>query len=155
MHLRVTPEPINPYASPSSLQDPAIETRIQSLKWLRGAALGIIIVACFELVGSVSFVFDYVAQAMIVVFWYRQPLAPPSLWRVAQFILAVLIFFRGLFMIVGSLRLRSGRNYRKANLAAILSMLGIFHPMTWFSVPFGIWAYILLRREKYKQLLTN
>lgn len=153
MHLRVTPEPINTYASPSSLQDPAIETRIQSLKWLRGAALGIMIFAGFEISAGILWFLLLPLQIVFAMMFPRRVEAPA--WLLALgWVASIIVVVRAGYMLYGATHLRAAINYRWARLSTILAMIGIFVPYFWWEVPFGIWAFVLLRRDKYKQLFT-
>lgn len=144
----------NPYASPESPHDPAIETRIQSLKWLRGAALGILFFAAFEfLSGLIWIIVAPIVFAATVFFPMKDQ---PPLWQTALGLTAAIaVTVRAGYMFYAALHLRSAKNYRWGKAAAILAVLGVVYPLLWFDVPFGIWAFILLRKQKYKQLFDN
>lgn len=141
----------NPYASPQSPRDPAIETRIQSLKWLRGAALGIMIFAGFQ-------IFAGVCWLIILPFQFAFELLFPGrvgipAWMLALgWIASILVIVRAGYMMYGATHLRAAKNYRWARRSVILTMIGIFVPYFWWEVPFGIWAFLLLRQQKYKSL---
>lgn len=140
----------NPYASPQSPHDPAIESRIQSLKWLRGAALGLICLASLQLMfafGAIGISFTLVASAIGL-------LKPEEPQWILLLELAGCIagLCRALPMLYGAIQMQNARRYRWAKIAAILGICGVFHPVLWLDVPFGIWAYTLLRKQKYKSL---
>ncbi len=144
----------NSYASPESPADWPTQSRVQSLKWLRGAALGMIAMASLELIGSgIALILFPIQIAFALVLNYATEFPPAFI--ALQFLLALAIFLRGIVMVIGAWHMRNGENYRKARVGAIVSALGIHFPLTWYSTPFGIWAFILLRREKYKKLFNS
>jgi hypothetical protein len=144
----------NPYASPQAPFDPAMQSRMHSLRWVRGAGIGIVFFAAFEFLGGVIWIIVLpILFAATLMFPMKDQI---PLWQTGlMWVAAIAVTARAGFMYYGATHLRSGKNYRWANAAAILSILGIFFPPTWYSVPFGIWALILLRRQKYKQMFEK
>lgn len=144
----------NPYASPESSPDPPSQAKAQTFKWLKAAAYGLMGIGSLELIGSAIAIVIFPMQiALALTLHVRTDYHPAFI--ALQFLLALAIFIRGVIMVVGAWHMRSGENYRRARTGAIASLVGILFPLTWYSVPFGIWAYILLRRDKYKQLFES
>lgn len=144
----------NPYASPQTVPELQAPSRIQSLKWLRGAAMGILVFAGFNLFMGVCW---FVTLPLMIAMMTIYPLRDQSpVWLVGLGWLGSILFsvYSG-FMFYGATHLRAAKSYRWALASVILSLLGIFHPITWLQVPFGIWALVMLLRKDTRAVFTE
>ena len=148
----MNPEPSdNPYVSPQTVADGKGESSAHPTKWLRICANGILVIGWIQIfivvVGCVVLPIVYSSG-----FFSRYGTGLPSWLIVLELICLPVYLTRTLYMIHGAKHLHAGTNYRAAKAAAILAALGILFPFSPYEVPFGIWALILLRKEKVKQL---
>lgn len=141
----------NPYASPELAPDPAPESRVQTLKWLRGAAIGMMFFAGFHIICAGFWLFA-LPIAIGIRLLYPKLVDMPA-WQLTLLWLGViLVLVRAVYMMKGAMHIRTAKNYRWARLGAILASVGVFVPYFWWEAPFGVWAWVLLRKEKYKNL---
>jgi hypothetical protein len=139
----------NPYASPEAPSDPVVESRIQSLKWLRGAAIGILFFAAFEFLSGLFWIIVAPIVFAATIFFPMQGQLP--LWQSGLgWVAAIAVTVRAGFMFYGAWHMRTAKSYRWAMASAILSITGIVYPGLWLSIPFGVWAFILLRRKNIR-----
>jgi energy-converting hydrogenase Eha subunit A len=141
----------NPYASPTSPHDPAIQTRIQSLKWLRVAGAGILILAAMEVTGAVAaLIMDLIVLALLSLGLIEME---RPLWQeLLIFFIIVAILSRAIVMVIGARHMRTGKSYCWAKWGSIITIIGGIYPFFWLDLGFGIWAFLLLRKQKYKAM---
>jgi hypothetical protein len=148
----------NPYASPNaaskSTPNPIEKNNLKALHWLRVAGAGILILAAMEMTGSVAALLAQAVTFGLLALGLSQWERP--LWQELLILFIIFaILFRSVVMAIGALHMRSGRSCHWAKWGAIVTIVGGIYPLFWIDLGFGIWAFILLRRDKYKQLFNK
>jgi hypothetical protein len=142
----------NPYSSPAALEDP---DRSQQLRSLRAPGLGLLVLSVIW--GGIGLI-GLVALAA----WFFLATATNS--KQVQALagdltgrdnLQLVLMLPSCFIAYGALCMRSGRHYRAAWAAALLSCVPMLSPMIWFGIPFGIWALIVLRRPAVRNAFAT
>lgn len=146
----------NPYASPQTQPAPPSRLPIDHFPPLRLAGFMIF------LMGFIQTVFAVVCAP---VFFYLYLIVKNSLPYYSQqedimigrilLITAILALPRGLLLLSGGVSLRNGRRYRLSMTGALLAILGFVLPVFWIEVPFGIWAFLHLRKVAHAAKATK
>jgi hypothetical protein len=140
----------NPYASPQATEDavPEREKQASNRRALRAIAAILFTIACGEIGFGLIATIDSLTQMFIVAFWYGDSPFQISDLPPQRLALAMVTFLRGSITTIGTWKMRLLRNYRWSLAAVISSLLGILHPYTWISVPFGLWALVILLQKE-------
>jgi hypothetical protein len=134
------------YSSPFGLPDPMAAQRVS------GPATALLILGILGAVGQVLGVLGNVAQLPLANEFGRANVGAPPM--VLAFIPSIILGFFGLVMsglvIVGSLRMKKLENYSLAMTAAVIAVIPCVSSCCIFSLPFGIWAIIVLNDSSVK-----
>lgn len=60
----------------------------------------------------------------------------------------IILVFASLFVLYGAIQMRRLRNFGTAQAAAIVAAIPLLGPCCFIGIPFGIWAFITLRRPE-------
>jgi hypothetical protein len=71
-----------------------------------------------------------------------------SIWGIALLIAAA-------FVLYGSIRMLSLKSYGVAKAAAIVAMIPLLGPCCLLGIPFGIWAFVVLRRPEVQSAFAR
>lgn len=143
----------NPYASPQAAPKRFSSKQLKAQAWLNGAGLALMLLGLAHLFLSPMILFAGILGLTRAV---QGPLERGEEEFVVTAIFFVVVsvpcFIRAVIMFLGGIHIRSKQRYRWAMASAIATVCGILFPFLWLDVPFGIWAFILLRKEKNRAL---
>lgn len=137
----------NPYQPPVSQLPPS-----NAYSTVQSPAVALIVVSSIAIFfGSVALVIDLVLllsgaverlEAMNdgPISEYTQ-ITVRSIW-------GIILVFASLFVLYGAIQMRRLRNFGTAQAAAIVAMIPMLGPCCLIGIPFGIWAFITLRRPE-------
>jgi hypothetical protein len=139
----------NPYTSPKAKQqrDSALNSPTNGLAKkspfnLDGAALGLLIHSSFELLYLAP-----IAIALLLVATNKQIAATLSIHSSVSFTAALIGCLKSIVGMASAYCMHKRKFYSFAVTGAILTCMGIVLMPLWFSVPFGIWALVILLRK--------
>jgi len=139
------PDEINPYAAPAIIET-SIGGNEPALKKRRAPSIGLLISAVVTGAAGIVLMPMTIAGLLFSISLPASGAAPPpvELWLMfPNFILSYLIAF-------GAWNMRRGKSYRLAYTAALLACIPVPSPCTLLSIPFGIWALVVLHRRDVK-----
>lgn len=116
---------------------------------LRAPALALVVLACLAIIGDLAVLNDI---RVSVQHGGPGPVGGGELRRDPASALISAVINGGLFFIhatvlVGAIAMRRVRSYRLARAAALIAVVPLCSPGMVLGIPFGFWAYRVLRRE--------
>jgi hypothetical protein len=139
----------NPYTSPKanleripSQKIPTNKPAKESMFNLDGAAMGLLIVSSFELLYLAP-----IAVALLLGATTGLASGTTSLRTPLSVTTALALCLRSTLIMISAFCMHKRRFYGFALLGAILPFTGIVFVPLWFSIPFGIWAFVILLRK--------
>ena len=142
------PDDLNPYEAPVETSDDVARHSPKQFEALKGPSLGLLLLSFPSVVVGMIAGLKLVACLLL---W----LIDSDSWLLAQLgatndlIQAALLMLAGIsnaFVFFGALCMRRGLRYRTAILAAIVASVPFLASCIWISIPFGVWALVILRR---------
>lgn len=139
----------NPYASPAELAPPP--PAASPLGRLRAPSIGLLISAGVTGAAGIVLIPMTIAGLLFSITLPASGALPPplELWLMfPNFILSYLI-------VIGAWKMRRGKSYRLAYTAALLACTPVPSPCTLLSIPFGIWALLVLHRRDVREAFAR
>lgn len=143
----------NPYASPSSPPDSKSQLA-NRMKWLRGAAIGILLMATLEVFFGAFSVLALLLAAYFPIVPRRMTEGPTWLFN-TRLIFSIGTVIRGVIMILGARQMRKMTSYRWSLAGAIVAMAGVPFPPFYLDFVFGLWALLLLLRKDTREAFAE
>ena len=145
------PEAVNPYASPTEINEVAEDPSAVALRRLGGPAMGLIVLSGMNLPGVILVPF---VPMIIAVQLLTQPSQVRPLILLGWFAFS-LMTVSNCFILFGAWNMRNGTRYRWAYRAAVLSCIPVLSASGYLGIPFGIWALLVLHRRDVKEAFAG
>lgn len=139
-------EDVNPYASPAELA--TTPPTFSPLARLRAPALGLMTLAGMTAIGGLCMLPLTIAAVLI-------PAQIENTKPTLEALLMIPTFIASYLILLGAWKMRLGTSYRWAYAAAVLACLPLPSPCTLLSIPFGIWALVVLHRRDVKEAFAR